>query len=71
MSNFNNCSALTGYGELIFVLITSNWIIGRLRYIGKFFRWLLELLSNGAMSPLDTMQNDVIAAGPVKTSEDE
>ena len=62
MSNFNNCSTLTGYGELIFVLITSNWSIGRLRYIGKFFRLLLELLSNAAISPLDTMQNDVTDA---------
>ena len=70
MSNFNNCSTLTGYGELIFVLIMSIWITDMLRYIGKFLRCLLELLSNAATSPLDTIQNDVTDAGPVKTSED-
>ena len=72
MSNFNNCSiaTLTGYGELIFVLFTLVWIVIILWYMGKFFRWSLELLSNGAMSPSCTIQNDVLAAGPVKTSKD-
>ena len=70
MSDFNDCSTLTGYGELIFVLITSIWSTDMLRYIGKFSRILLEPLSNGATSPLDTMQNDVPNAESVKTSKD-
>ena len=70
MSDFNDCSTLTGYGELTFMLITSIWSTDRSRYIGKFFRWLLELLSNGAMSPSCTMQNDAADAEPVKTSKD-
>ena len=70
MSNFNNCLTLTGYGELIFVLITTVWIIDMLRYIGKFLKWLLEPLSNAATSPLYTIQNDAPDARSVKTSKD-
>ena len=70
MSNFNNCLTLTGYGELIFVLITSVWSIDMSWYIGKFLRWLLELLSNGATSPLYTIQNNAPDARSVKTSKD-
>ena len=70
MSNFNNCLILTGYGELIFILITSVLIIDMLRYIGKSLRWSFELLSNGATSPSYTIQNDFSDAWSVKISED-
>ena len=70
MSNFNNCLTLTGYGELIFVLITSVWSIDMSWYIGKFLRWSLELLSNGVTSPSYTIQNNSPDAWSVKTSQD-
>ena len=69
MSDFNDCSTLTGYGELTFVVITSIWSTDRSRYIGKFSRILLELLSNGATSPSYIIQNDVPDAETMKTSK--